>query len=327
MDALKQNLDVFELTQRIKDELVKNQHRYELRDHFANVTYRLSTAHEAMATAEKIGSIRFQEVTAAGQVSQINLDGGEWKREDGKRLAEIQADIDKENLSLIEARSLQRKEALRGVVGETDELMAKADAYAFRRIQDPALQRYAAVTIDNNTFKFQNYENALETAVPGYRGIAEKISLLAKDARKDARYEAEFTDYWKTKAPESVGPSLTNIIEVTQHIKQDLAENQHRYELYDKSSEILYRLPTANEAVSTAEKIGSTRFQEVTAAGQVTQINLDGGEWKREDGIKLDRVQADIDDDSLLSIQSRSEQFMKAVQGITPLSLQCCLNI
>ena len=280
-----------------------------------------------MATAEKIGSIRFQEVTAAGQVSQINLDGGEWKREDGKRLAEIQADIDKENLSLIEARSLQRKEALRGVVGETDELMAKADAYAFRRIQDPALQRYAAVTIDNNTFKFQNYENALETAVPGYRGIAEKISLLAKDARKDARYEAEFTDYWKTKAPESVGPSLTNIIEVTQHIKQDLAENQHRYELYDKSSEILYRLPTANEAVSTAEKIGSTRFQEVTAAGQVTQINLDGGEWKREDGIKLDRVQADIDDDSLLSIQSRSEQFMKAVQGITPLSLQCCLNI
>ncbi len=92
MDAQKQNLGGNELAQRIKEELAETQHRYELHDPFAEVTHRLSTAHEAMTTAEKVGTTRFQEVTPDGQIAQINQVNGEWKREDGKNLEEVQND-------------------------------------------------------------------------------------------------------------------------------------------------------------------------------------------------------------------------------------------
>ena len=175
MDAQKQNLGGNELAQRIKAELAENQHRYELHDPFAEVTYRLSTAHEAMATAEKIGSTRFQEVTPDGQLAQINQVNGEWQRDDGKNLKDVQAEIDSDSLLAIEARSEQRTAIGQGV-DNVDRPRAIADAYAFRRIQDPALQQYAASLMADNADEYPEYKNSLDKAIPGYPGVAEKVA-------------------------------------------------------------------------------------------------------------------------------------------------------
>ena len=146
MDAQKQNLGGNALAQRIKYELAENQHRFELHDLFADVTYRLSTAHEAMAIADKVGTTRFQEVTPDGKISQIDQVNGEWKREDGKNLKDVQAEIDANSLFDIEIRTEQRAAVGRGF-DDTDKQMAVVDAFAFRRIQDPALQQLSLIHI------------------------------------------------------------------------------------------------------------------------------------------------------------------------------------
>jgi putative DNA primase/helicase len=218
MDAQKQNLGGNELVQRIKDELAENQHRYELHDPFAEVTFRLSTANEAIATAEKVGTTSFQEVTPDGQISQINQVNGEWKRDDGKSLKEVQAEIDSDSLLAIEARSEQRTAIGQGV-DNVDRPMAVADAHAFRRIQDPALQQYAASLMADNADEYPEYKNSLDKAIPGYPGVAEKVAELSAearkqeqeaDARKMARDEAEYQDSLKKPSVEAVTQEPTS---------------------------------------------------------------------------------------------------------------------
>ncbi len=209
MDAQKQNLGGNELAQRIKAELAENQHRYELHDPFAEVTYRLATAHEAIATAEKVGSTRFQEVTPDGQLAQINQVNGEWKRDDGKNLKEVQAEIDNDSLLAIEARNEQRAAVSQGV-DNLDRPMAVADAHAFRRIQDPALQQYAASIMADNVSQYPDYKTSLESAIPGYPGVAEKVSELSAEARKMARDEAEYLDSVKKPSVEAATQEPTH---------------------------------------------------------------------------------------------------------------------
>ena len=218
MDAQKQNLGGNELVQRIKDELAENQHRYELHDPFAEVTFRLSTAHEAIATAKKVGTTSFQEVTPDGQISQINQVNGEWKRDDGKSLKEVQAEIDSDSLLAIEARSEQRTAIGQGV-DNVDRPMAVADAHAFRRIQDPALQQYAASLMADNADEYPEYKNSLDKAIPGYPGVAEKVAELSAearkqeqeaDARKMVRDEPEYQDSLKKPSVEAVTQETTS---------------------------------------------------------------------------------------------------------------------
>jgi len=196
MDAQKQNLGGNALAQRIKYELAENQHRFELHDLFADVTYRLSTAHEAMAIADKVGTTRFQEVTPDGKISQIDQVNGEWKREDGKNLKDVQAEIDANSLFDIEIRTEQRAAVGRGF-DDTDKQMAVVDAFAFRRIQDPALQQYAASLMADNASQYPDYKNSLDKAIPGYPGVAEKVYELSAEARKMARDETEYLDSLK----------------------------------------------------------------------------------------------------------------------------------
>ena len=65
--------------------------------------------------------------------------------DDGRALADIQAEFDKESIQAIEGRAQQRAAAGQGIDAETDKQMALADAYAFRRIQEPGWQENAAV--------------------------------------------------------------------------------------------------------------------------------------------------------------------------------------
>ena len=56
--------------------------RYELRDPFAEVTYRARTSQEMAAKAEQLGAIRFYAVDLDGKRTPINKVDGEWRRAD-----------------------------------------------------------------------------------------------------------------------------------------------------------------------------------------------------------------------------------------------------
>ena len=52
--------------------------RYELRDPFAEVTYRTTTRAEMIAKAEQLGALRFTEIRADGQRDAVVRQGGRW---------------------------------------------------------------------------------------------------------------------------------------------------------------------------------------------------------------------------------------------------------
>lgn len=197
MDAQIENQGGKELADRIKANLAEPQHRFELQDPLADTSYRFPNAEAATAKADELGASRIQHVAADGKVSQVNKVDGEWKRDDGKALAEVQADIDKESVRGIEARAEQRAAAGQGVDAETDKQMALADAHAFRRIQDQYRQEDAAVQMADNARDYPEYKGSLDKAIPGYPGTAEKVYALdaantAKVEAKEERKAAEF---------------------------------------------------------------------------------------------------------------------------------------
>ena len=157
-----------ELAERIKADLADLHHRFEINDSHYDAKYRFYTAEAVTAKADEIGATRFQERTADGQVSQISKVDGEWKRSDGKSLADIQAEIDKDSVKAIEARAEQRAAAGHGVDAETDKQMALVDARDFRRIQNPDWQDKAAEQIAENSRANPNY-SAFDAAVAAAR--------------------------------------------------------------------------------------------------------------------------------------------------------------
>jgi hypothetical protein len=169
-----QNQDGKELAERIKAHLAETQHRFEISDSRTDATYRLYTAEDATAKAEELGATRFQGRSADGQVMQISKVDGDWKRNDGKSLADIQAEIDKASVESIKARAEQRAAAGHGVNAETDRQMALADAFDFRRIQNPDSQDNAAEQITENARVNANYK-AFDAAISANR-IKEKVA-------------------------------------------------------------------------------------------------------------------------------------------------------
>ena len=209
-----QNQDGEDLAERIKTTLQKPQHRFELQDPFAETTYRFQTSEAATAKADELRASRFQARGANGQVAQISKVDGQWKRDDGKALDDIQAEVDKESIQAIEGRAQQRAAAGQGIDAETDKQMAKADAYAFRRIQEPGWQESAAVQMADNASDYPEYKAGLDKAIPGYPGTAAKVyaldaahtaKVMAKEERKAAEAQAmlqESEDRAKNWTPE-----------------------------------------------------------------------------------------------------------------------------
>lgn len=120
-----------ELVERIQNDLSKAQYRYEVQDPFTDAKYLISTAEEMIAKADELGFTRFQGYTSDRTVSQISKVDGEWTREDGKTLVEVQADIDQESADEILSRAQLRSQAGQNVDSETDKKLALADATAF----------------------------------------------------------------------------------------------------------------------------------------------------------------------------------------------------
>ena len=182
MDAQSQKQGGQRLAADIKASLAEPQHRFELNDPFAETTFRFGKTEDALAKASNLGASGFQGIGADGRVSQIRKVDGEWKRDDGKALVDIQTEADKESIAAIQGRAQQRAALGQGVDGVTDEQMAVADAFAFRRIQDPSWREAAAVQMANNAREYPDYKIGLDKAIPGYPGTAEEVYALNASA-------------------------------------------------------------------------------------------------------------------------------------------------
>ncbi len=202
MDTNIQNQGGKELAERIKANLAEPRHRYELHDPFADTTFRFQTAEAATAKADELGASRFQHRDADRSVKQVDkVDGQWWVRNEplppqnsqqppapeDKPLISVQEAIDRESLNTIEARAEQRAEVGQGF--DADKEMADADAHAFRRIQNPALQESAAVDMANNARNYPEYKAGLDKAIPGYPGTAKKVYALNAKVTQEAHNE------------------------------------------------------------------------------------------------------------------------------------------
>ncbi len=187
MEAQINSTSETKLVEQIQNDLSKAQHRYEVQDPFNDAKYLISTANEMVAKADQLGFTRFQGYTADREVSQISKIDGEWKRDDGKTLAEVQSGIDQDSIGEISSRAQLRAQAGQDVDHTIDRKLALADASAFLRIQDPKMQELAAVTIADNTREFPNYKTGLEVAYSGYLRNPSQISpIAARVAELDA---------------------------------------------------------------------------------------------------------------------------------------------
>lgn len=79
--------------------------RYELRDPFAEVTYRFQRPSDAIAKAESAGATRFHAVDEDGKRVAVNKVNGEWQRADGEAL-----------LASVKAAKDERERADRNVI-------------------------------------------------------------------------------------------------------------------------------------------------------------------------------------------------------------------
>ncbi|PPD50872.1 MAG: hypothetical protein CTY13_00840 [Methylobacter sp.] len=194
MEAQPNSASGKELVERIQNDLSKAQYRYGVQDPFTDSQYYMSTANEMIAKADQLGFIRFQGYTADRAVSQISKIDGEWMRDDGKTLAEIQSGIDQDSIEEISSRAQLRAKARQDVDHTIDRKLALADASAFLRIQDPKMQELAAVALADNTREFPNYKTSLEVAYSGNLRNPSKISPIAERVAKvDARSTARET--------------------------------------------------------------------------------------------------------------------------------------
>jgi hypothetical protein len=201
-----QNQGGKELAERIKVDLAEIHHRFEISDPRYDATYRFYTAEAVTAKADEIGVTRFQGRTADGQVSQISKADGEWKRSDGKSLADIQAEIDKDSVASIKARAEQRAAAGHSVDAETDKQMALVDALDLRRIQNPDWQDKAAEKIAENSRANPNYKE-LESRKDNSPTNKPQENIIAINERSQ---EQDQTD--KKKGKQDITQDIPNTV-------------------------------------------------------------------------------------------------------------------
>lgn len=108
MEAQINSTSETKLVEQIQNDLSKAQHRYGVQDPFNDAKYLISTANEMIAKADQLGFTRFQGYTVDREVSQISKIDGEWKRDDGKTLAEVQSGIDQDSIGEISKRAQLR---------------------------------------------------------------------------------------------------------------------------------------------------------------------------------------------------------------------------
>lgn len=280
-----------ELVERIQNDLSKAQHRYGVQDPFNDAKYLISTANEMVAKADELGFTRFQGYTADRGVSQISKIDGEWKRDDGKTLAEVQSGIDQDSIGEISSRAQLRAQAGQDVDHAIDRKLALADASAFLRIQDPKMQELAAVTIADNTREFPNYKTGLEVAYSGYLRNPPQISpIAARVSELDAISAARETANEKNIVEPVIAKELfidgaDAVARAAQHRQRDrdqLAGEQNRLGALaegkridvENLSEKATEQDTANDVAERTSNTADRQGQQFTEREKNRQIEL-----------------------------------------------------
>lgn len=196
MQTQSSNEEVNNLAARINADLAQPQQRYRLYDPASETTLHFPRAQLATAKADELGATSFETLAANGQTALIKKSENQWTREDGKPLAHVQTQIEKESLDAIEARAVLRKTAGQGVDAVTDKQLVAADLQAFKRIEHLALQESAAAAIADNAQAYPSYKQALDTGIAAYPNAAVQIAALAaaNTEKVNARDEAKWIE-------------------------------------------------------------------------------------------------------------------------------------
>lgn len=169
-----------ELETRVKTDLAETQYRYGVIDPNNHAQYRVYTSAAMIAKAEEFGINEVIGYSADGRQSRISKMGDNWVRADGKKIEDLQAEIDKQSLADIMSRAQLRAKVGQSGDHDIDRKLALADASAFLRIQDAEQQKIAAAVIVKNTREHADYKTGLEVAYTGSIRNPPKISEVAE---------------------------------------------------------------------------------------------------------------------------------------------------
>ncbi len=162
---------VSDFAARVEAAIAEPAMRFELQDQLADTTFRFATSTEATDRAENQGATSFQYLDRWAGVMQVKKRDGGWfvhdvhgRRED-KVLASVQEALDREIAREIEARAERRTQL--GLVEDRtlDAKMARADARAFRGIENNAWREEAALAMAMNVGSSPAYAAALDKAI------------------------------------------------------------------------------------------------------------------------------------------------------------------
>lgn len=165
--------------------------RFELQDQLADTTFRFATSSEATDRAERLGATTFQYLDRWAGVMQVKKQDGEWfvhdvhGRKDDQVLASVQEALDREIAREIESRAELRTQL--GLVEDrtVDVSMARADARAFRGIENNAWREEAALAMAMNVGSSPAYAAALDKGIS-----AQILELRAQHSQRTVEKEA-----------------------------------------------------------------------------------------------------------------------------------------
>lgn len=288
MQTQPQNEDAKNLAERVNADLTQPQHRYRLYDPASESTLHFPRAQLVTAKANELGVTSFEAVAANGQAATIQKSENQWKREDGKPLADVQADIDKESVNAIEARAVLRKAAGQGVDAATDKQLLAADLQAFKRIEHAAWQEDAAGSIAGNAQSYPGYKQALEKGIPAYLNAAVQIATLdaANTEKVNAKEEAKWIESQalllerEARAKKWTQEDAQKQAQVDSNAFQEAVDKTERSFLLDEiafnaKANLAYKASLETIAPSIAAQIASERQPVLTAQTLTAQKSLE----------------------------------------------------
>ncbi|MFM9914553.1 MAG: LPD7 domain-containing protein [Rhizobacter sp.] len=159
--------------------------RYELRDPFAEVTYRVNTFAEVVAKAEQLGSHRFTAINAQGNRSPVRKVDGRWERDEARvaapdRTVGTTSDRDERTLQThVEPTSKAPERAEATVIPSLSKIDAQAERAAqVARLEAALIDRYlikrAPVTVGEMSIGLTEYR---------FRGDSSRVAFTESTFR------------------------------------------------------------------------------------------------------------------------------------------------
>ena len=107
--------------------------RFELRDPFAEVTYRANSFEDMVRKADRVGAVRFVAIAPDGKRTTVSKDGGQWHRPE-PQLVKVSPSVQSETATQDVATGASKPSA------EADAVRAKIDADAARAARAAQLE-------------------------------------------------------------------------------------------------------------------------------------------------------------------------------------------